>query len=146
MTCQPSSDDTVATWTKRPCPTDWWLWISPRWRGGRGGHPHKMSTSLSFHTDHRQETELVFWHQTIFTAAIVGRITQPGRSLCLRVKVAASLEDFVFEKSFQVPKSEWDDAESLSADSSRVVYVKNVFRAPFVALVCKMLVNIFIST
>ena len=42
-TCQPSSDDIAVTWTRRPCPTGWWPWISPRWREGRGrslSHTH----------------------------------------------------------------------------------------------------------
>lgn len=61
-TCQPSSDDTVATWTRRPCLTDWLLWISPRWKGGKGGHT-KCQLHSSFHTYlvTHQETVCVWW-------------------------------------------------------------------------------------
>lgn len=47
MTCQPSSGDTAVTWMRRPCPTDWWLWISQRWREGKGVDTHKP---ISIHT------------------------------------------------------------------------------------------------
>ena len=80
MTCQPSSEGTAVTWMRRPCPTGWWLWISPRWRGGKGGHTLTQNGNPTHHftlilSNTREDVSLLAltWekHRSDFTKSLI---------------------------------------------------------------------------